>query len=776
MLAVLVAVLLTGCAAAAQTPPAGVVKAAAATTATAPGTGASSTTAAPEQKAPAGGEADGGTAAGDLPQGLEAAVRRDLGLTPDQYFSAAAAAGHASDILPDLTKGGIDPGQVWMDGSTINVHTSTAAQENLAESLGANPTSALPPAGPDPAQKATAYDNLDNGTGWYLRTGGSTIAICSTGFNGFGAGGAPTMATAGHCLLGNSPVPADPAVAYRYLQTVPGQTGTASTSAIGTLASSTFMFGSGNDSGLVPVTGANLAPRSQVSTWNGSTVAVRGMTNATIGAPICKSGRTTGWTCGTVLKVNYPQQILVDGGGIVSVNSVLTSMCMWHGDSGGPAMIGAFAVGVNSSGTWSSAACSDSSGYSAIYPLGGAADSLTQKQPGWQLQIAIDTPVISSTGGETTPTVSGVVPNATTGTSVSLFVDGSTTAAATAPVAANGTFSFTSTGLAAGVHAVSVTASYGSYNRSAASATAYLPVAITSSRVAGADRVDTSVQVSKQAYPNGARVVYLASGWNFPDALVATPAAARLGGPVLLAPAWGISASVRAEIQRLAPDRIVVVGGPAALGPELQQSLTGLAPTITRIAGGDRFDTARKIVADAFGGTSVSNLYIASGVGFPDSLSASAAAGATGTPVLTVLGWAGTLDADTVSTIRSLHPAKITVVGGTASVSAGISSQLSGIATTARIGGGDRFGTSQLLAQSVYSSSPSVYVASGVDFPDALVGSGLAAAANRPLLLSTVGCVPQTVTSSMASWHSTAVTVIGGPNSLAPAVEQLRSC
>ncbi|OJX72544.1 MAG: hypothetical protein BGO91_01875 [Leifsonia sp. 71-9] len=776
MAAVLVAVLLTGCAAAAQTPSAGAAKGAAATMTTAPRTGASSANPAPEQKAPAGDDADGGTAAGDLPQGLDAAVRRDLGITPEQYLADAAAAGHASDILPDLTTGGIDPAQVWMDGSTINVHTTTAAQERLATSLGATPTTATPPSGPAPDQKAAAYDNLDNGTGWYLRTGGSTISICSTGFNGFGAGGAPTMATAGHCLLGNSPVPPDPAVAYRYLQTAPGQDGTASSAAIGTLASSTFMFGSGNDSGLVPVTGANLTPRGQVSTWNGSTVAVRGMTNATVGAPICKSGRTTGWTCGTVLKVNYAQQILVDGGGIVSVNSVLTSMCMWHGDSGGPAMIGAFAVGVNSSGTWSTAACNDRNGYSAIYPLGGSSDSLTQKQPGWQLQVAIDTPVISSTGGGTTPAVSGTVPNATTGTTVSLYIDGSTTAAATAPVAANGSWSFAPTGLSAGVHTVSVTASYGSYNRSAPSATAYLPVAITTSRVAGGDRQDTSVQVSKQAFPDGARVVYLANGWNFPDALVATAAAAKLGGPVLLAPAWGISAGVRAEIQRLAPDRIVVVGGPVALGPELLQSLTGLAPTITRIAGGDRFDTARRIVTDAFGGSSVSNLYIASGVGFPDSLSASAAAGATGTPVLTVLGGAASLDADTVSTIRSLHPAKITVVGGAASVSGGIYSQLSGIATTVRIGGGDRFGTSQLVAQSVYPTAQTVYLASGIDFPDALTGSGLAAAVKQPLLLTTGGCVPQTVTSSMAAWHSMAVTVIGGPNSLAPAVEQLTSC
>lgn len=767
----LVAMLLTGCVASGERP----VSAEAVIGAAGAKTPASATVeSTPSPSAPAAGASDaaGDTpGAGDLPQGLDAAIRRDLGITPEQYLADSAAAGHASDIVPELTKGGVDPSQVWMDGSTINVHTTTAEEARLAESLGATPTTSAPPTVPDLKRKAAAYDNLDNGTGWYLPLGGSSISICSTGFNGYGAGGAPTMATAGHCLLANSPVPPSPVNAYRYLQSSPGQQGT-SGGAIGPLVYSSFMFGGGNDSGLISVTGAGLTPRAQVSTWNGATVPVRGLKNATKGAAICKSGRTTGWTCGTVYEVNYPQYFQ-DG---TVVNSVATSMCMWHGDSGGPAMMGTFAVGINSSGTWSSAACTDADGYSAIYPLGGAADSLTQKQAGWQLQVAIDTPVISATSGGSTPAVSGSVPNATTGTAVSLYIDGSTTAASTAPVAADGTWSFAPAGLSAGVHSVSVTASYGSYDRSAPSATAYLPVGITSSRVYGADRADTSVEVSKTAFPDGAKVVYLANGWAFPDALVATAAAAKLGGPVLLAPAWGISASVRAEIQRLAPDRIVVVGGPVALAPELQQSLTGLAPTITRIAGGDRFDTARKIVTDAFAGQPVSNLYIASGVGFPDSLSASAAAGATGTPVLTVLGGSGSLDPDTVNTIASLHPAKITVVGGAASVSGGIYSQLSGIATTVRIGGGDRFSTSQLVAQSVYPTAQSAYLASGIAFPDALTGSGLAAAAKQPLLLTTGGCVPSTVTSSMAAWHSTAVTLIGGPNALAPAVEQLRSC
>ncbi|GIT80461.1 hypothetical protein LLS1_21300 [Leifsonia sp. LS1] len=85
-------------------------------------------------------------------------------------------------------------------------------------------------------------------------------------------------------------------------------------------------------------------------------------------------------------------------------------------------------------------------------------------------------------------------------------------------------------------------------------------------------------------------------------------------------------------------------------------------------------------------------------------------------------------------------------------------------------------GPESAVARSVYPSAQTVYLASGVAFPDALTGSGLAAVAAQPLLLTMGGCVPATVPSSMAGWGATAVTLIGGPNALAPDVEALRSC
>jgi hypothetical protein len=398
-----------------------------------------------------------------LPGGLKTAIVRDLHITPDQYLAGAQAAASAPAAITRLADAGIDPSEVWLAGSVLKVHTASPQQAEAATAIGAEPTSSAPPSAP-PVTTASSYEDLVNGTGWYLPVSSTSIAICSTGFNGWNSAGAATVATAGHCLRGNSPVPAAPVTATRYVQSQPNQSGT-SGSTIGTLEYDSFQFGGGFDSGLIDVANAALTPKPASSTWDGSTVPVRGTITATVGAYVCKSGRTTGWSCGTVQRVNYAQGI--DGG--YSVNSVQTSMCMYHGDSGGPAMIGFYAVGVNSSGTWSSAACTDSSGYSAIYPVQGSPNSITAQQTGWEPMVTVDAPVVSTVTPGTSTVLQGTLPNVATGDSVSVYIDGGTVAAATGAVDASSTqWTLTVPAQAAGAHTYRVVAGWGVRSRSTA--------------------------------------------------------------------------------------------------------------------------------------------------------------------------------------------------------------------------------------------------------------------------------------------------------------------
>ena len=201
----------------------------------------------------------------------------------------------------------------------------------------------------------------------------------------------------------------------------------------------------------------------------------------------------------------------------------------------------------------------------------------------------------------------------------------------------------------------------------------YDPDVTVRERLAGADRFGTAVAVSKSGFPNGAPVVYLASGTNFPDALAAGPIAAHDGGPLLLTRPDVLPGAIAAEIARLDPVRVVIVGGTGAVTAGVQKSIAKLVPTATvsRVAGKDRYETARALIRTAFPST-IPSLYIATGKVFADALSAGAAAATTGGAVLLVDGTTAVLPTATTALLDTLQPAGVTVVGGVGAVSAGI--------------------------------------------------------------------------------------------------------
>lgn len=100
---------------------------------------------------------------------------------------------------------------------------------------------------------------------------------------------------------------------------------------------------------------------------------------------------------------------------------------------------------------------------------------------------------------------------------------------------------------------------------------------MTGARIAGADRYETAVKISQSAFTS-ADVVFLASGENFPDALSAGPAASHAGAPVLLTPKNSLDSKVAAEIQRLNPKIVVIVGGENSVSPAVAAELARIVP------------------------------------------------------------------------------------------------------------------------------------------------------------------------------------------------------
>jgi putative cell wall-binding protein len=91
-------------------------------------------------------------------------------------------------------------------------------------------------------------------------------------------------------------------------------------------------------------------------------------------------------------------------------------------------------------------------------------------------------------------------------------------------------------------------------------------------RLAGPDRYSTAVDVSFRTF-GGSRVVFVATGRNFPDALGGGPVAGSLPGPLLLVPGTSVPTAVANELRRLDPDEVVILGGSGVVSSGVQSQI-----------------------------------------------------------------------------------------------------------------------------------------------------------------------------------------------------------
>lgn len=309
-------------------------------------------------------------------------------------------------------------------------------------------------------------------------------------------------------------------------------------------------------------------------------------------------------------------------------------------------------------------------------------------------------------------------------------------------------------------------------------------------RVAGADRYDTSAAASSFAvdgapvFAPGVAVAFIASGTNYPDALSAAPAAAHLGGPLLLTAPGSLPDRTSAELRRLRPKRVVVVGGPASVTDDVVARIgdvLGQDSLVERVAGADRFATSRAIAAFAF--ERADQAFIVTGTRFPDALTAGGAAAKVDAPVLLVDGNASSVDGNTVDLLRALHATSARIVGGTAAVSSGIESSVSARSQipVERSAGDDRYATADRVGWDVFTSAPratdqTAVLALGTNFPDAMSGGALAGRLDAPLIIAPSSCVPNSTIAMMSELGIARVLIIGGPAGLSTAVDTLQRC
>ncbi len=289
-------------------------------------------------------------------------------------------------------------------------------------------------------------------------------------------------------------------------------------------------------------------------------------------------------------------------------------------------------------------------------------------------------------------------------------------------------------------------------------------------RIAGPNRVVTAVEVSAATFAPGVDTVYVATASAFPDALTGGPAAARDGAPVLLVTATSLPDATRDEIERLAPRRIVILGGEAAVGESVAVALADLvAEPVERIAGANRFATAADIAATF---DAADTAYLATGANFPDALTGGAAAARDGAPILLVTG--SGVPAPTLRELDRLRPTRLVVLGGVGVVPDDVvetARQASPDAVVTRLAGATRYATAGQIGATFHVGRPEVFVATGRNFPDAMTGTPAAAAAGAPLFLVTADGIPDDTAAALTRARPRRITILGGAAAVGAQVE-----
>ncbi|MGA9276842.1 cell wall-binding repeat-containing protein, partial [Ilumatobacter sp.] len=228
-------------------------------------------------------------------------------------------------------------------------------------------------------------------------------------------------------------------------------------------------------------------------------------------------------------------------------------------------------------------------------------------------------------------------------------------------------------------------------------------------------------------------------------------------------------------LAHLQPRRIVVVGGSSAVSDavltRLRQYTSG---TVARVAGADRFATAVALSRSRFP-TGAGTVFVATGRNFADALSAAPAAARLNAPLLLV----GTnrIPPSTLAELNRLNPTRIVLLGGLGAASASVFGQLGAIATTERIAGADRYGTSAAVAAHFFPTAVStVFLATGENFPDALAAGAAAAQVGGAVLLVRQTCVGHEGALQLTRLAPVTAVVLGGTGALSDNVARLGTC
>ena len=307
-------------------------------------------------------------------------------------------------------------------------------------------------------------------------------------------------------------------------------------------------------------------------------------------------------------------------------------------------------------------------------------------------------------------------------------------------------------------------------------------------RIEGNDRIETSVETSKDLYPNGTNAVVLANAERYTDVLTADPFAIQEKASALLTYKYELPEKTLKEIERLGAKKIYISGGYEAVSKKVVDELAAKGYEIFRFDGVDRYDTARKIAIKIREKGNTNAAELASGEDFPDALCMTPLAVKDRAPIL--LTKKDSIPKYTKQALAEWDIENIKIGGLEKAVSPEVEKQLKsgfeieknnkkdsnvydGAKAVKRIGGEDRYETSAKLAKESYPESKLGVYATGEDFPDALIAGNYAGTKEAPVLLVKGDSLPEPIEKYTKESKIKKATIIGGVNAVSDKVFNL---
>ena len=281
-------------------------------------------------------------------------------------------------------------------------------------------------------------------------------------------------------------------------------------------------------------------------------------------------------------------------------------------------------------------------------------------------------------------------------------------------------------------------------------------------RIAGPDRYATSAAVSRAEFPRGADTVFIVTGSDFADALAAGPAAATQNAPILLVQPNGLPDATANELRRLKPAKVYFVGGESSISPHVVNLVLYVSSQrlqyAQRIAGATREKTAT-MLAEKFLPNAGAVLLV-NGWRFPDAVTAASAGAHKRMPVLLTGG--EELSPATAAYLSKHRPGAVHGIGSPTAIDnrvMRVASKRTGKGVS-RIWGSDRYQTNERVIAAFFTSSKDAVIASGQNFPDALVASTMSRR-GAPLVLIQDSCATSSTRATIERYASRTMHIVG---------------